>query len=93
VSLDVDVKAQVGQLVDEALRTRLGIEAVELVLAELMRGLAAGNDVVDDHQERMGERYRRFLGAPPRSNAPVARRERGVLGVCCGLRRLNQQRT
>ena len=43
------------------------------VLAELVSGLAAGNDVVDDDQERVSARHKGVLGPTPRREASGAR--------------------
>src|SRR5258706_13317914 len=88
--MELHLEAQVREWVDEALRARGGIEALEGVLAELVIGLPAGNDGIDDYQECGGERHHGFLVPASGSNAVVACCERGMFGVRGGLRRLEQ---
>src|SRR5258706_8775120 len=88
--MELHLEAQVREWVDEALRARGGIAALEGVLAELVIGLPAGNDVIDDYQECVGERHHGFLVPASGSNAVVACCERGMFGVRGRLRRLDQ---
>lgn len=65
-------KAQMRELVllDQALRSCGGIEPLEIAGAEPAVELASRNnmvnDMIDDHEQRMGERHHRFPVPTPR---------------------------
>jgi hypothetical protein len=86
-------EAQASELVDQALGARLWIQALEVVFAEFVVGLATRNDMVDDHEQRMRQRHNRFLVPTPGSNTSVASGQSRVFGVGGGLRGLDQQRS
>jgi hypothetical protein len=57
------------------------VELVEVRDAELMVGLAAGEDVVDDDQDRVPERDERPLLAAPGGDAAILGGQVGILGL------------
>ena len=71
------LESQVRELVDQAFRTSGRIKALEVVRAEFRIGLAPRDNVVDDHEERMGQGYGRFLLSTPGGDASVARLRMG----------------
>jgi len=90
-SQQLHVEAQASELVDQALGARLRIQALEVVFAEVVVGLAARNDVIDDHAERRGQRDERLRVSTPGGDAPVASGQCGVLGVRRCLRGLDEE--
>jgi hypothetical protein len=91
LSWQLHCEAQEPELVDQALGSRLWIEALEVVLAELLIGLATGDDMVDDHEQRMGERHNRLLVPPPSSDASITSGQSRVFGVGGRLRGLDEE--
>lgn len=55
--LQLHVEALVRELVDKAFRTCGGSETLEVVGAEFLIGLASRDNVVDDDEQRMGQRH------------------------------------
>lgn len=70
------------QLPNQPLRVRLaGSVPVEVILTELLIGHFTLQHVVADHQNRMPNCYRRFLGTMPTLEAGVLSREVGPFGT------------
>jgi hypothetical protein len=65
LSQQLHLEAQASELVDQAPGARLWIQALEVVFAEFVVGLATRDDVVDDHEQRMRERYDGLLVPTP----------------------------
>src|SRR6516164_285288 len=87
-----DVKAQMAQLVDKTLGAPLWVQAVQIVFSQFTVRLATSNDVVSDLENGVRERNHRLFGPAARSNAAVARSERGLFHVCSSLRGLDKHR-
>jgi hypothetical protein len=58
-------KAKVCQLTDPTLGTLGRIIVVEVVFSEFLIGLAPGDDVIDDHEQRIGQCHDHFHVATP----------------------------
>jgi hypothetical protein len=77
-------------LTNQALGPCGRIVALEVVLADFLVGLAPRDDVINDHEQRMGQRHDRFLVPPPGGDPPIARHEGGVFRMRGRLRCLDE---
>ncbi|HEV2461655.1 MAG TPA: hypothetical protein VGS80_25140, partial [Ktedonobacterales bacterium] len=90
LSTELHLEAQVRELVDQTLRPRGRIAVLEVVFTEFVVGLGAGDDVIDDHEQRMGERHHCLLVPAPGGDAVVAGCQSRVFGVRSRLRCLDE---
>src|SRR4249920_75430 len=85
------LEAQASELVNQALGPGLWIQALEVVFAAFVVGLATRNDVLDDHEQRMRQRHDRLLVPTAGGATSGASGQSCVFGVGGGLCSLDEE--
>src|SRR5215472_18246938 len=85
------LKAKSFEAVDQIASEALGVQTVEVGAAQIVIRPAIFEDVVDDLQNRMGQRNARTLLTAPRRQASESGCQKAVLGMARRLGRQHQR--